>query len=243
MMNDKRRNDELKSFGLAFIVQRSSFIVPNMLRVTEIFRSIQGESTHAGRPCSFVRLTGCPMRCTWCDSEYTFTGGEHVSIDDVMRQVRAYGCQLVEVTGGEPLAQKGAFELISRLCEEGFEVLIETGGFVSIEGVDVRAKIILDVKCPASGEAERNHWPNLERLRADRDEVKFVVADRGDWEFAREIIERYELERRALAVLVSPVWGVTDLKELADLISSSGLNVRMQLQMHKYIWGPEVHGV
>jgi 7-carboxy-7-deazaguanine synthase len=214
-----------------------------MLRVTEIFRSIQGESTHAGRPCSFVRLTGCPMRCTWCDSEYTFTGGEHVSIDDVMRQVRAYGCQLVEVTGGEPLAQKGAFELISRLCEEGFEVLIETGGFVSIEGVDVRAKIILDVKCPASGEAERNHWPNLERLRADRDEVKFVVADRGDWEFAREIIERYELERRALAVLVSPVWGVTDLKELADLISSSGLNVRMQLQMHKYIWGPEVHGV
>ncbi|MDT5158676.1 MAG: 7-carboxy-7-deazaguanine synthase [Acidobacteriota bacterium] len=242
-MNDKRRNDELKSFGLAFIVQRSSFIVPNMLRVTEIFRSIQGESTHAGRPCSFVRLTGCPMRCTWCDSEYTFTGGEHVSIDDVMRQVRAYGCQLVEVTGGEPLAQKGAFELISRLCEEGFEVLIETGGFVSIEGVDVRAKIILDVKCPASGEAERNHWPNLERLRADRDEVKFVVADRGDWEFAREIIERYELERRALAVLVSPVWGVTDLKELADLISSSGLNVRMQLQMHKYIWGPEVHGV
>jgi 7-carboxy-7-deazaguanine synthase len=243
MMNDKRRNDELKSFGLAFIVQRSSFIVPNMLRVTEIFRSIQGESTHAGRPCSFVRLTGCPMRCTWCDSEYTFTGGEHVSIDDVMRQVRAYGCQLVEVTGGEPLAQKGAFELISRLCEEGFEVLIETGGFVSIEGVDTRAKIILDVKCPASGEAERNHWPNLERLRADRDEVKFVVADRGDWEFAREIIERYELERRALAVLVSPVWGVTDLKELADLISSSGLNVRMQLQMHKYIWGPEVHGV
>ncbi|MDT7780427.1 MAG: 7-carboxy-7-deazaguanine synthase [Acidobacteriota bacterium] len=242
-MNDKRRNDELKSFGLAFIVQRSSFIVPNMLRVTEIFRSIQGESTHAGRPCSFVRLTGCPMRCTWCDSEYTFTGGEHVSIDDVMRQVRAYGCQLVEVTGGEPLAQKGAFELISRLCEEGFEVLIETGGFVSIEGVDTRAKIILDVKCPASGEAERNHWPNLERLRADRDEVKFVVADRGDWEFAREIIERYELERRALAVLVSPVWGVTDLKELADLISSSGLNVRMQLQMHKYIWGPEVHGV
>jgi 7-carboxy-7-deazaguanine synthase len=243
MMNDKRRNDELKSFGLAFIVQRSSFIVPNMLRVTEIFRSIQGESTHAGRPCSFVRLTGCPMRCTWCDSEYTFTGGEHVSIDDVMRQVRAYGCQLVEVTGGEPLAQKGAFELISRLCEEGFEVLIETGGFVSIEGVDTRAKIILDVKCPASGEAERNHWPNLERLRADRDEVKFVVADRGDWEFAREIIERFELERRALAVLVSPVWGVTDLKELADLISSSGLNVRMQLQMHKYIWGPEVHGV
>jgi 7-carboxy-7-deazaguanine synthase len=214
-----------------------------MLRVTEIFRSIQGESTHAGRPCAFVRLTGCPMRCTWCDSEYTFTGGERVSIEDVMRQVRAYGCQLVEVTGGEPLAQKEAFELIRRLCEEGYEVLIETGGFVSTEGVDGRAKIILDVKCPASGEAERNHWPNLERLRDDRDEVKFVVADHADWEFAREIIERYELARRAHAVLISPVWGTADLRELADLISSSGLDVRMQLQMHKYIWGPEVHGV
>ena len=214
-----------------------------MLRVTEIFRSIQGESTHAGRPCAFVRLTGCPMRCTWCDSEYTFTGGERVSIEDVMRQVRAFGCQLVEVTGGEPLAQKEAFELIRRLCEEGYEVLIETGGYVSTEGVDERAKIVLDVKCPASGEAERNHWPNLERLRADRDEVKFVVAGRDDWEFARACIERYELEKRALAVLVSPVWGETDLKELADLIASSGLNVRMQLQLHKYVWGPEARGV
>jgi 7-carboxy-7-deazaguanine synthase len=215
-----------------------------MLRVTEIFRSIQGESTHAGRPCAFVRLTGCPMRCVWCDSEYTFTGGERVSVDDVMRQVRAYGCQLVEVTGGEPLAQKEAFGLIRQLCDEGFEVLIETGGFVSTEDVDPRARIILDVKCPASGEAERNHWPNLERLRADRDEVKFVVADRADWEYALEVIEKYELERRALALLVSPVWGVTDLRELADLVASSGLrNARMQLQLHKYIWGPEVHGV
>src|SRR5256714_3589612 len=215
----------------------------SMLRVTEIFRSVQGESTHAGRPCAFVRLTGCPMRCTWCDSEYTFTGGERMSVEDVMRQVRACGCQLVEVTGGEPLAQKGAFELIRRLCEEGYEVLIETGGYVSTEGVDERAKIVLDVKCPASGESERNHWPNLERLRADRDEVKFVVAGRDDWEFARACIERYELERRALAVLVSPVWGETDLKELADLIASSGLNVRMQLQLHKYVWGPEARGV
>jgi 7-carboxy-7-deazaguanine synthase len=214
-----------------------------MLRVTEIFRSIQGESSHAGRPCAFVRLTGCPMRCTWCDSEYTFTGGEHVSIEDVMRQVRAYGCQLVEVTGGEPLAQKEAFELVRRLCDEGFEVLIETGGYVSTEGVDERAKIILDVKCPASGETERNHWPNLERLRADRDEVKFVVAGREDWEFARGVIEKYDLERRALAVLISPVWGQTDLRELADLVASSGLNVRMQLQLHKYIWGPEARGV
>ena len=215
-----------------------------MLRVTEIFRSVQGESSHAGRPCSFVRLTGCPMRCTWCDSEYTFTGGERVSVDDVMRQVRAHGCQLVEVTGGEPLAQKGAFELVRRLCDEGFEVLVETGGFVSTEGLDERAKVILDVKCPASGEAERNHWPNLGRLRADRDEVKFVVADRADWEYARGVIERYGLGERALALLVSPVWGLTDLKEMAESVASSGLkNLRMQLQLHKYIWGPEVHGV
>src|SRR5437763_10774613 len=214
-----------------------------MLRVTEIFRSIQGESTHAGRPCAFVRLTGCPMRCVWCDSEYTFTGGEHVSLDDVLAQVHALGCRLVEVTGGDPLAQREAFELIKRLCDEGYEVLIETGGYFSTEKVDERAKIILDIKCPASGEAERNHWPNLERLRADRDEVKFVVADRADWDFAREVIEKYDLQRRALAVLVSPVWGRTDLRELADLVASSGLDVRMQLQLHKYIWGPEARGV
>ena len=173
-----------------------------MLRVTEIFHSIQGESTHAGRPCAFVRLTGCPMRCVWCDSEYTFTGGERMSVEDVMRRVREFGCQLVEVTGGEPLAQREAFELIARLCEEGYEVLIETGGYVSTEAVDGRAKIILDVKCPASGEAERNHWPNLERLRADRDEVKFVVADRADWDYAVEVVNRYDLQRRALAVLI-----------------------------------------
>jgi 7-carboxy-7-deazaguanine synthase len=214
-----------------------------MLRVTEIFRSIQGESTHAGRPCSFVRLTGCPMRCTWCDSEYTFTGGERVSIDDVMLKVRDFGCRLVEVTGGEPLAQREAFDLVRRLCEEGYEVLIETGGYVSTEGLDERACIILDVKCPASGEAERNHWPNLERLRAELDEVKFVVANREDWEFARGVIEKYELENHARAILISPVWGSTDLKELAELVASSGLDVRMQLQLHKYIWGPEVHGV
>jgi 7-carboxy-7-deazaguanine synthase len=214
-----------------------------MLRVTEIFRSIQGESTHAGRPCSFVRLTGCPMRCTWCDSEYTFTGGERMSVEDVMRKVRDYGCQLVEVTGGEPLAQKEAFELVRRLCDAGYEVLVETGGYVSTEGLDERACVILDVKCPASGEAERNHWPNLERLRAERDEVKFVVAGREDWEFARGVIERYELEKTARAILISPVWGSTDLKELAELVASSGMDVRMQLQLHKYIWGPDVHGV
>lgn len=214
-----------------------------MLRVTEIFHSIQGESTHAGRPCAFVRLTGCPMRCVWCDSEYTFTGGDHLSIDEVLAQVRAMGCNLVEVTGGEPLAQPHAFTLIKKLCEEGYEVLVETGGYVSTETLDPRAKIILDVKCPGSGEDARNHWPNLDVLRADKDEVKFVIANRSDWDFARDIIERFELEKRAKAVLISPIWNGVDLQEVAAWITSSGLNVRMQLQMHKYIWGPEARGV
>jgi 7-carboxy-7-deazaguanine synthase len=214
-----------------------------MLRVTEIFRSIQGESTHAGRPCAFVRLTGCPMRCVWCDSEYTFSGGEYFTLDDVINQVREFNCKLVEVTGGEPLAQREAFTLVERLCDEGFEVLVETGGFVSTADLDPRARVILDVKCPASGEAERNHWPNLERLRADKDEVKFVIVNFADWQYALEIIERYRLGDRAKAVLVSPAWETVDLKDMAEWISASGLDIRMQLQLHKYIWGSEVHGV
>ena len=208
-----------------------------------MFRSIQGESTHAGRPCTFVRLTGCPMRCTWCDSEYTFSGGEHFTIDDIMRKVRDFGCKLVEITGGEPLAQREAFDLIKRLCDEHFEVLIETGGYVSTEEVDPRAKIILDIKCPASSEAERNHWRNLNRLRPDLDEVKFVIVDRNDWEFAKKIIAEYDLEKSTKAVLISPAWGLIDLPALASWIAESGLNVRMQLQLHKYIWGPDVQGV
>ena len=214
-----------------------------MLRVTEIFRSIQGESTHAGRPCTFVRLTGCPMRCVWCDSEYTFTGGEHVSIDDVMQQVRTMGCKLVEVTGGEPLAQKEAFELIGRLCGEDFEVLVETGNYVSTNGLDPRAKVILDIKCPASGEEARNDWSNIERLRPDVDEVKFVVANEDDWLYAKRVIQEYELETRTHAILISPVWGAIDLQQLANRVAASGLNVRLQLQLHKYIWGPDVQGV
>jgi len=183
------------------------------------------------------------MRCVWCDSEYTFTGGEHISLEDILGQVRAYGCKLVEVTGGEPLAQREAFKLIERLCDEGYEVLIETGGYVSTEKVDARARLILDVKCPASGEEARNHWPNLERLRAELDEVKFVIADGADWDYARGVIARYDLETRAKAVLISPVWGKVSLTEMADWISASGLDVRMQLQMHKQIWGAEARGV
>jgi 7-carboxy-7-deazaguanine synthase len=213
------------------------------LRITEIFLSIQGESTHAGRPCAFVRLTGCPMRCVWCDSEYTFTGGERLSFDEIFARLKDFGCRLVEVTGGEPLAQKNVFPFITRLCDAGYEVLIETGGFVSTEKVDRRAKIILDVKCPASGEAARNHWANLQHLRADKDEVKFVVADLDDWEFARRIIKEYDLENRAGEVLISPVFGVKNLPEIAESVSRSGLKVRLNLQLHKYIWGADVHGV
>jgi 7-carboxy-7-deazaguanine synthase len=214
-----------------------------MLRVTEIFRSIQGESTHAGRPCTFVRLTGCPMRCVWCDSEYTFTGGEHVSLDDVMRQVQSLGCKLVEVTGGEPLAQKEAFQLIRRLCDEDFEVLVETGNYVSTAGLDSRAKVILDIKCPASGEEARNEWSNVERLREEFDEVKFVVAGEDDWLYAKRVIQEHDLEKRTRAILISPVWDQIDLKQLAEWVAGSGLNVRLQLQLHKYIWGPDVQGV
>jgi 7-carboxy-7-deazaguanine synthase len=190
-----------------------------------------------------VRLTGCPMRCVWCDSEYTFSGGEHFTLDNVMKQVHALDCKLVEVTGGEPLAQRESFALIERLCSEGFEVLVETGGYVSTEDVDERAGIILDVKCPASGEEARNHWPNLERLRSDKDEVKFVIANAADWTYALETIKRYELSKRARAVLISPAWGTVDLKDMAEWVSGSGLDVRMQLQLHKYIWGPEARGV
>jgi 7-carboxy-7-deazaguanine synthase len=217
--------------------------VKNSLRITEIFLSIQGESSHAGRPCAFVRLTGCPMRCTWCDSEYTFTGGERISFDEILAKLKDFGCNLIEITGGEPLAQKNVFPFITLLSDLGYEVLIETGGFVSTEKVDQRAKIILDVKCPESGEANRNHWPNLERLNPERDEVKFVIADLKDWYFAKEIIERYDLTNRTKEILISPVFGIENLAEIAETIARSNLKVRLNLQLHKYIWGADVHGV
>lgn len=213
------------------------------LRITEVFLSIQGESSHAGRPCSFVRLTGCPMRCVWCDSEYTFTGGERIPLEDIFAKLDEFGCNLVEVTGGEPLAQKNVLPFISELCGRGYEVLIETGGYVSTGEVDPRAKIILDIKCPASGEAERNHWPNLERLRADKDEVKFVVADVKDWEFAKDVIAKYDLVQLTKEILISPVHGIQNLTEIAESVSRSGLKVRLNLQLHKYIWGADARGV
>ena len=213
------------------------------LRITEIFLSIQGESSHAGRPCSFVRLTGCPMRCVWCDSEYTFTGGDHKTFDEIFTVLDEFGCRLVEVTGGEPLAQKNVFPFITELCDRGYEVLIETGGFISTENVDPRASIILDIKCPASGESERNHWPNLERLRPEKDEVKFVVADLGDWKFACNIIDTCHLASRTREILISPVHTGDDLAAFAENIARSGRAVRLNLQLHKYIWGADARGV
>lgn len=211
-----------------------------MLRVTEIFYSIQGESTHAGRPCAFVRLTGCNLRCRWCDSEYTFTGGEKMELDVVMERIRSYGCRLVEVTGGEPLAQSECFELIQRLCDEEFEVLIETSGSIDITPVDPRAKIILDIKCPGSGEVAKNRWENLDHLRP-HDEIKFVIADRTDYEWTREVIEQKQLNR--WTVLLSPVWGEMEMKSLAEWMLADHLPARLQTQLHKHIWGADVRGV
>ena len=210
------------------------------MRVTEIFYSIQGESTHAGRPCVFVRLAGCNLRCVWCDSEYTFTGGERMSVDEVVERVKGYGCNLVEVTGGEPLAQGEAFDLIGRLCDGGFEVLVETSGSIDITPVDRRAKIVLDVKCPGSGEAAKNRWENLDELRP-HDEVKFVIAGRADYEWARKLVEEKRLDR--WTVLLSPVWGRLDLKSLAEWMLADRLPARLQTQLHKHVWGADVRGV
>jgi len=211
------------------------------MRVTEIFHSIQGESSFAGRPCVFVRLTGCPLRCTWCDTDYAFFGGHDVSIDDILSKVKAYGCRLVEVTGGEPLAQQDAVRLIARLCDEGYQVLIETSGAIDITPVDRRARVILDVKCPGSGMTERMQWSNLDKLEP-KDEAKFVLADRRDYEWAREIMAQHKLTERC-SVLMSPVFGSLEPRQLAEWILADRLPVRFQLQLHKLIWAPDLRGV
>ncbi len=210
------------------------------MRVTEIFHSIQGESSHVGRPCVFVRLTGCNLRCRWCDSEYTFTGGEKISIDDIVGRVKEYGCNLVEVTGGEPLAQADSLDLIRRLCDENLEVLIETSGSIDITPVDRRAKLILDIKCPGSGEVAKNRWQNLDDLRP-HDEIKFVIADRADYDWARQVIKDRQLDR--WTVLLSPVWGEMEPKALAEWMLSDRVPARFQTQLHKHIWGAEARGV
>ena len=217
------------------------------LRVTEIFRSIQGESTWAGLPCTFVRLTGCPLRCVWCDTAYAFQGGERMTIDQVLEAVGGLGGSLVEITGGEPLVQKGASSLAVRLLEEGYTVLLETSGALDVSIVDPRVHKIMDLKCPASGESHRNRWENLDHL-SERDEVKFVVADPDDLEWALTVVRERGLDRRIAAgtlkaILVSPVWGHENVEGLAEQVLATGLPIRVQTQLHKWIWGPDRPGV
>lgn len=213
-----------------------------MLTINEIFHSIQGESTYAGRPCVFVRLTACDLRCRWCDTPYAFHEGRKMSVDEVIADVEARGCPTVEVTGGEPLLQADVYPLMQRLLDAGKTVLIETGGHRSIEQVPAGVIRIVDIKCPGSGEAERNDWDNLKRLTA-RDEVKFVIADRRDYEYARDLVQREQLPAKVNAVLFSPVHGELEAQLLSEWVIADRLDVRVQLQMHKYIWSPTTRGV
>ena len=213
-----------------------------MLTINEIFHSIQGESTHSGRPCVFVRLTACDLRCSWCDTPYAFSEGSKMSVDEVLAAVAGFDCNLVELTGGEPLLQKDVYPLMQRLLDSGRTVMLETGGHLSVARVPPEVIRIVDVKCPGSGESGRNHWENLALLAA-HDEVKFVIRDRVDYEFARDVVNEHDLVRRTAAVLFSPVHAVLTPKELAEWILADGLAVRLQLQTHKYIWGADVRGV
>ena len=213
-----------------------------VLTINEIFHSIQGESTHTGRPCVFVRLTACDLRCSWCDTPYAFTEGSKMSLNAIVSQVEQYGCDLVEITGGEPLLQRDVYPLMEQLLDAGCTVMLETGGHVSIRDVPARVIRIVDVKCPGSGEAARMHWENLELLRA-QDEVKFVIRDRADYEYARGVLARHRLADRTAAVLFSPVHDVLPAKDLAGWILEDRLPVRLQLQSHKFIWSADTRGV
>lgn len=211
------------------------------MRITEIFHSIQGESSFAGQPCVFVRLTGCPLRCTWCDTSYSFYGGEERSLEDVLATVASFDCSLVEVTGGEPLAQPDARPLLTRLCDAGYTVLLETSGALDTAGVDPRVRIILDVKCPGSGMTDRMCWAAVDRLRA-QDEVKFVIQDRADYEWAKAVVRERGLAARC-PVHFSPVHGAADYRQLAEWILADRVPVRFQVQLHKLIWSPDMRGV
>jgi 7-carboxy-7-deazaguanine synthase len=213
-----------------------------MLTVNEIFYSIQGESTHAGRPCVFVRMTACDLRCSWCDTPYAFYEGRKMSIDEVLTQIEGYECPLVEITGGEPLLQEDVYELMDRLLARGHTVLLETGGHRPVTRVPAAVIKILDVKCPGSGEADRNDWSNFDRL-ACHDELKFVIKDRDDYEFARETIRRHDLVARCAAILFSPVHGVLDPRALSEWMLRDRVPARLQVQLHKYIWSPTARGV
>jgi 7-carboxy-7-deazaguanine synthase len=210
--------------------------------INEIFYSIQGESTQAGRACTFVRLMGCPLRCTYCDTEYAFYEGQKKSFDEIVEVVRAYPTKLVEVTGGEPLAQKNSIPLMQRLVDEGFEVMLETSGAFDVSQVPKQVRIIMDIKTPSSGEAERQHWQNFEHLKPGFDEIKCVVGNKEDFDYALKIAREKNLFSN-FAVLVSPVFGKITNLQLAELVLDSAEPWRMQLQMHKYIWDPNTKGV
>jgi 7-carboxy-7-deazaguanine synthase len=207
------------------------------LKITEIFYSLQGEARDAGRPTVFIRLTGCPLRCVYCDSEYAFYGGEWKHIDQIMEQVALYNTQYVCVTGGEPLAQKRCLQLLDRLCDAGLKVSLETSGAIDISKVNPGVSRVLDIKTPDSGEVERNLWGNLDKLTA-HDQLKFVICSRGDYDWAVGEIRSRDLEQK-LDILFSPVWGRVEATDLADWVLQDQLNVRMQLQLHKILWGDE----
>jgi 7-carboxy-7-deazaguanine synthase len=212
------------------------------LKINEIFYSVQGESTYAGRACVFVRLTGCNLRCKWCDTEYAFYEGRKMSLDEIVGAVRAYRCELVEVTGGEPLLQDAVHPLMTALADGGATVMLETSGSLDVARVDPRVIKIVDLKCPLSGECDRNLWSNLEHL-GPRDEIKFVIAGRADYEWARDVIAERRLAERVGALLLSPAFGLIDPKSLTEWMLEDRIPARIQLQIHKHIWAPDTRGV
>jgi 7-carboxy-7-deazaguanine synthase len=213
-----------------------------MLKINEIYHSIQGESTSAGKPCVFVRLTYCNLRCTYCDTEYAFYDGKDMSVQKVIDEVEKYNCKLVEVTGGEPLVQmEECLDLMKNLCDLGYEVMIETGGSLSITDIDPRVKIIMDLKCPSCGMEKKNLYENLQYLKPT-DELKFVIGNREDYEWTKIILDKYNLHRKC-EILFSVVFGELEPVQLVNWILEDKLDVRFQLQMHKFIWHPETKGV
>ena len=212
-----------------------------MIKINEIYLSVQGESTHTGLPCIFIRLTGCNLRCSWCDTAYAFHEGKNMSIDEILQKVENFGIHLVEITGGEPLMQDNVYTLMKRLIEKGYKVMLETGGSISLERVPKDVIKIMDLKCPGSGEQEKNNLDNL-KLLAPHDEVKFVILDKKDYEWSRDIIKKYKINETA-HILLSPVFDKLELKEMVKWILEDQLPVRLQTQLHKIIWDKNTIGV
>jgi len=211
------------------------------MRLTEIFYSIQGESSFIGQPCVFIRTTACNLRCVWCDTAYSFYGGEEMRLDDIMKRVASYGCKLVEITGGEPMLQKEIYELCDRLLAADYTVLIETGGSLDLSKLDPRVIKIVDLKCPGSGETEKNYWPNLDILQP-HDQIKFVIKDRADYDWTLQVIRQHRLDAR-FHLLFSPVFGIMELRPLAEWMLADRVQAQLQVQLHKFIWSPETRGV